>query len=64
MAIARAVTQKNTDEVYDLKWLGNDNLVFDRVADEVFYRHARIWKAAALGSGLERTGALLGRSMA
>jgi hypothetical protein len=43
---ARAVTQKNTDEVYDLKWLGNDNLVFDRVADEVFYRHARIWKAS------------------
>jgi WD40-like Beta Propeller Repeat len=43
---ARAVTQKNTDEVLDLKWLGNDNLVFDRVADEVFYRHSRIWKAS------------------
>jgi len=43
---ARPVTQKNQDEVYDLKWLSNDALVFDRVADEVFYRHARIWKAA------------------
>lgn len=41
----RTVTLKNPDEVYDLKWLGNDTLVFDRVADEVFYRHARIWKA-------------------
>jgi hypothetical protein len=40
------VTLKNPDEVYDLKWLSNDTLVFDRVADEVFYRHARIWKAA------------------
>jgi hypothetical protein len=43
---ARAVTQKNTDEVYDLKWLGNDNLVFDRVPDEAFPLHARIWKAS------------------
>lgn len=42
---ARPVTRKNQDEVYDLKWLGNDTLVFDRVADEVFYRHARVWKA-------------------
>jgi len=44
-AAARPVTQKNQDEVYDLKWLGNNTLVFDRVADEVFYRHAYIWKA-------------------
>ena len=43
---AHPVTQKNQDEVYDLKWRGNDSLVFDRVADEVFYKHARIWKAA------------------
>ncbi len=42
---ARPVTQKNQDEVYDLNWLSNKTLVFDRVADEVFYRHARIWKA-------------------
>ena len=42
----RPITQKNEDEVYDLKWLSNDTLVFDRVADEEFYGHARIWKAA------------------
>ena len=41
----RAVTLKNSDEVYDLKWLNNDAIVFDRVADEQFYGHARIWKA-------------------
>jgi hypothetical protein len=41
----RTVTLKNPDEVYDLKWLNNGALVFDRVADEVFYQHARIWKA-------------------
>ena len=40
----RPVTMKNPDEVYDLKWLGNDTLVFDRVADEGFYKQARIWK--------------------
>jgi WD40-like Beta Propeller Repeat len=45
-ARARPITEKNQDEVYDLKWLGNDTLLFDRVADEVFYRHARIWKVA------------------
>jgi hypothetical protein len=40
----RALTMKNRDEVYDLKWLENDTLVFDRVADEIFYAHARVWK--------------------
>ena len=38
------ITLKNPDEVYDLKWLNNGELVFDRVADEAFYQHARIWK--------------------
>jgi hypothetical protein len=42
----RKVTLKNPDEVYDLKWLTNDVLVFDRIADDVFYKHARIWKVA------------------
>jgi hypothetical protein len=41
-----AVTQKNPDEVFDLKWLNNGELVFDRVADEPMYQHARIWKIA------------------
>jgi WD40-like Beta Propeller Repeat len=39
------VTSKNDDEVLDLKWLNNDTILFDRVADEPFYHHARIWKA-------------------
>jgi WD40-like Beta Propeller Repeat len=43
---SRPITLKNSDEVYDLKWLNNGDIVFDRVADELFYRHARIWKAA------------------
>ena len=42
----QAVTEKNPDEVYDLKWLDNNTVVFDRVADELFFRHARIWKAS------------------
>ena len=41
----RPVTLNNSDEVYDLKWLNNDTIVFDRVADEQFYGYARIWKA-------------------
>jgi len=40
------VTLKNPDEVYDLKWMNSDALVFDRIADDVFYQHARIWRAA------------------
>jgi hypothetical protein len=42
----RTVTLKNPDEVYDLKWMNNDALVFDRVTDDVFYQHARIWRVA------------------
>jgi Tol biopolymer transport system component len=41
----RAVTAKNQDEVLDLKWLNNDAVVFDRIADEPSYSYARIWKA-------------------
>jgi hypothetical protein len=43
----QAITEKNPDEVLDLKWLDNETLVFDRVADEVFYKQARIWKVSA-----------------
>jgi Tol biopolymer transport system component len=43
---ARRVTLKHSDEVYDLKWLNGSTVVFDRVADEAFYKHARIWKAS------------------
>lgn len=41
----RAVTAKNQDEILDLKWLNNDAVVFDRIADEPGYPYARIWKA-------------------
>jgi hypothetical protein len=38
-----ALTKKNEDTTFALNWLGNTVLVFDRVADIVFYRHARLW---------------------
>jgi len=38
--------KKIQEEVYDLKWINNGTVVFDRVADEVFYKQARVWKAA------------------
>jgi Tol biopolymer transport system component len=41
----RPVTLKSLDETYDLRWLNNHTLVFDRVADVNFYRQSRIWKA-------------------
>jgi hypothetical protein len=42
---ARAITQKNQDTTLSLRWLNNKALVFDRIADELFYRKARLWKA-------------------
>ena len=41
---ARAVTLKDKDTTYSLHWLTNHQLVFDRIADELFYRKARLWK--------------------
>jgi Tol biopolymer transport system component len=41
----RPVTQKSVDETYDLRWLDDHTLLFDRVADVVFYKQSRIWKA-------------------
>ncbi len=43
----RAVTEKSEDETYDLKWLNNSTVVFDRIADGRFYKNARVWKATA-----------------
>jgi Tol biopolymer transport system component len=40
----RPVTPKSPDETYDLRWLGDHALVFDRVADVPFYQQSRIWK--------------------
>jgi hypothetical protein len=39
------VTSANEDTTYDLKWAGNDRLVFDRISDTLFYSHARLWAA-------------------
>ena len=41
----RLLTLKSLDETYDLRWLDGHTLVFDRVADVLFYKQARIWKA-------------------
>jgi Tol biopolymer transport system component len=37
------VTTPNEDTTYDLNWMGNDRLVFGRIADQIFYSHARLW---------------------
>jgi Tol biopolymer transport system component len=43
---SQPVTEKNPDEVYDLKWLNDSSVIFDRVADDFRFEHARIWKAS------------------
>jgi len=42
----RPITAKISGEVYDLQWLDNGEIVFDRIADETLFHHARIWKAS------------------
>ena len=44
---AAAVTDKNSGTTYDLRWMGNDTLVFDRFEDQVFPNNAHIWKVPA-----------------
>lgn len=34
---------QSTDTTYTLRWLGDTKLIFDRIADEAFYRKARLW---------------------
>jgi hypothetical protein len=41
----RTVTLKSLDETYDLRWLNDHALVFDRVADVPLYQQTRLWKA-------------------
>jgi hypothetical protein len=41
-----AVTQKHSATTYDLRWLGNDTLVFDRFDDEIFPSHTRMWRVS------------------
>jgi hypothetical protein len=39
------ITLKSLDEVYDLRWLDDHALFFERIADVPFYKHSRICKA-------------------
>lgn len=41
---AMAVTTTNSDETYTVRWVNNNELVFDRIADEPFHGKARLWK--------------------
>jgi len=45
-----AVTEKNPATTYDLRWMGNHSLVFDRFDDEVFHRHPRMLRVS-VGTG-------------
>ncbi len=38
--------EKNSGTTYDIRWLGNSAIVFDRFEDEAFPQHARIWKVS------------------
>jgi hypothetical protein len=41
-----AVTEKNSATTYDLRWIGNYSLVFDRFDDEVFQTHPRMLRVS------------------
>jgi hypothetical protein len=51
---ARSVTKKNEDTTVSLHWLNDNQLVFDRIADEIFYKKARLWKVDVSDSRNER----------
>jgi hypothetical protein len=42
----RQLTQPDLDTTSGLRWLGNDSLVFDRIRENIFDMHARIWSIA------------------
>ncbi|HEY1756993.1 MAG TPA: hypothetical protein VGG72_16585 [Bryobacteraceae bacterium] len=42
----RQLTQTDPDTTSGLRWLGNDSLVFDRISENHFEMHARIWSIA------------------
>jgi hypothetical protein len=42
----RPVTRQAEETTYCLRWLSDTELAFDRFADEMLYRRARIWKTA------------------
>jgi len=37
------ITRASEDETYDLRWLTQDSLIFDRISEGLFNGHARIW---------------------
>lgn len=39
----KQVTNASKDETYDLRWLTNGSLIFDRISEGMFNEHARIW---------------------
>jgi hypothetical protein len=41
-----AVTEKNPATTYDLRWIGNDALVFDRFDDEALPKSPRMWRVS------------------
>ena len=44
--IAVAAT-KSSEKTYDLRWLNNTTLIFDRIEDAAFAKHLRLWKVSA-----------------
>jgi len=42
----RRITQMDPDTTSGLRWLGDDQLVFDRISENMIRMHARIWKVA------------------
>jgi Tol biopolymer transport system component len=40
------ITSASEDETYDLRWLTQDSLIFDRISEGLFNEHARIWKVS------------------
>jgi hypothetical protein len=43
--VSRQVTAPTEDPTYDLRWLNPSTLIFDRLTEDPFYSHARIWIA-------------------
>jgi Tol biopolymer transport system component len=42
----KQITLPSEGTTYDLNWAGNTTLVFDRIADTLFYSHASLWAVA------------------
>jgi hypothetical protein len=40
------VTRKDSATTCDIRWLNNDELVFDRIEDRTFMKQARLWKVS------------------